>query len=133
MTYDSTEGKIWIAIESNPGTEVTQSDTSTLRQRAGESLAEGWCKTLINKLRVELATGYPDHPPRWLRYFVHGYGHSAFANLPNPPELVQLNKILPKLFLLRAHAADDSVSIICTGPLIGSEISIEREPLRIVE
>jgi hypothetical protein len=67
---DTKEGKVWIFIESNPGTE----GGAFFPNKEKGSPAEVWCKTLISKLRVE-----------------------------------------------------------CTGPLIGSDISVQREAIEFVE
>jgi hypothetical protein len=127
VTYNAKENKIWISIESNPGTE----GGSPFPTKEKGSPAEMWCKTLIHKLRANMA-GYPNNPPKWLQYFVHGSGH--YASDATNAELAELNSTLPKRVFLRAHSAamgDDAVH--CTGSLIGSEILIEREPTDIVE
>lgn len=131
ITYDAKESKIWISIESNPGTEGGPLQSSQTKDKAPS--AEEWCKTLVGKLRANLAGGR--QPPRWLRYFVSGYGHSAFAEpeITNTEELRRLNATLPKRVFLRAHSAQIGDAVHCTGPLIGSEISIVREPSELIE
>jgi hypothetical protein len=126
ITYDAKESKIWIRMESNPGTEGGKA----LQIKGKGVSAEEWCKILIGKLRVNL-TGSATEPPKWLQYFVHGAGH--YISDPSNPEIAALNSTLPQRIFLRAHSAAIGDAVICTGPLIGSEISIEREAAYFVE
>jgi uncharacterized protein YecT (DUF1311 family) len=125
ITHDAKESKIWIRIESNPGTEG-----GSLQTKGKGVSAEEWCKTLIGKLRVNL-TGSAADPPRWLQYFVHGAGH--YVSDPANPEIIELNSTLPRRIFLRAHSAAIGDAVSCTGPLIGSDISIDREATYLVE
>jgi hypothetical protein len=130
ITYDPKGSKIFIAIESNPGTE----GGAPLRPLTKEkwSPAEVWCRTLINKLRSNLSNYAPNNPPKWLKYFAHG---DHYVSGVADTEIAALNSVLPQRVFLRAHSAvilgDDAVH--CMGPLIGSEISVERESTEIVE
>ena len=127
INYDPRENKIWVSVESNPGTE----GGSPFPVREKGSPAEVWCRTLISKLRAEMASGYPNITPKWLRYFVRGSGH--YTSDAVHAELTELNATLPKRVFLRAHATSLDEAVHCTGPLIGSEILLEREPVEFIE
>jgi hypothetical protein len=136
VTYDGRENKIWIDVRSDPGTERT-----VMPGNAARPSPEAWCKTLVLKLRAELGGGdvtqVRNFPPRWLRYFVHGFGHSSFVEpgIMNTKEVQQLEAALPQLVFLRAHTFEYlesqrglpvTQSLTCIGPLLDGDISVER-------
>jgi hypothetical protein len=128
------EGKIWISVESWPGTEGPSGQQQAHFPLAkGAPSAQAWCTTLIAKLRAELATGLPDGFPHWLRYFVHNYRHSSLLEMSQPKpsneaELTQVKYMLVKSIFLRAHTVDDERSATCVAPLVGGNISTETRP-----
>jgi uncharacterized protein len=128
ISHDAKQGKIWISVESDPGTESGPSGLSKDKQPTSEE----WCKALIGKLRLKLALGYPTYPQSWLQYFLRGSGHYDGLKPPSP-EVAELNSTLPKRVYLRARAVQNGDAVSCTGSLIGQEISIQREPTDLEE